>query len=174
MGGKKPIPVQHHPAVSVPLSIPSIRLPVGIQRLSHSPQLPRGRTIWVAQRFAAVKPLGSRLDIYNTLFGERRRGGISSCSLPCTGAGAHRPELALGLHVALVCMCVCMCVCIHVYACIVCAQSHCSPSLQASSAQFCRLQQNEVSSPAVRPPHNPCRSPQPLHPRHSPSAGRDR
>lgn len=68
--------------------------------------------------------------------------------------------------------CMCMCVCMHVYACVVCAHSRCSPSLLASSAQFCRLQQNKVSSPAAgRPPR---RSPQLLHSQHSPSAGRDR
>lgn len=47
------------------------------------------------------------------------------------------------------------CVRIPVYACIACARSRCSPSLPGSSAQFCRLQQNEVSSPAAGPPPAP-------------------
>lgn len=87
---------------------------------------------------------------------------------PCPAQGPEHTELSWLWG------CTCMRVFMRVHACIVCAGSHCCPSLRASSAQFCSLQQNEVSSPVVGPPRTPHRSPQLLHPRHSPSAGRDR
>jgi len=109
----------------------------------------------------------SRLGVYNALCGERRGGGSHPAPCPAQEPGSRGLSWLWGhMHVhTRVCMDVCACTCVLAPA---------APTPRASSAPFRRLQRTEVSSPAAGPPRTPSRSPQPLHPRHSPGAGRDR